>query len=229
MRNLLQKIFSFSKRTNSRPGKKKNKSKGQSLVELTLTLPLILMLFSGMVEFGFMLNYYLSLLDATRYAAREYSGGDPWIRDANNNYNGDNISGYTLNGQSYPGFYSPAASTVYAELAPKDINDTTRKITLNPATDDVIISVYSIDQNGNITDYPTAGPYHLYGNQHSPAVTDATIQSGLVSGGPCEGILSVEVDYTYHQVLNLPWMAWLGSPVLPAYTIMPNQAVEPQC
>ena len=125
MRELLQKVFSFSTKTNSRPGKKKNKSRGQSLVELTLTLPLILMLFSGMVEFGFMLNYYLSLLDATRFAAREFSGGDPFLRDSSNNPIGDNIAS----------FYSPAASTVYAELAPKDVNDTTRKITLNSTTE----------------------------------------------------------------------------------------------
>jgi len=222
VREILRRLFSLSAKHPSRPGMRRTKSRGQSLVELTLTLPLILMLFSGMVEFGFMLNYYLSLLDATRFAAREFSGGDPFLRDASGDPIGDNISG----------FYSPAAATVYAELAPKDVNDTTRKITLNSSTDDIIISVFSVDAAGDVSDYPNWNAYPYEWNPNftgTPAVDDSTIQNQLISGGPCEGILVVEVDYTYHQVLNLPWMFWLGSPVLPAYTIMPLQAAEPQC
>ncbi|HUI88170.1 MAG TPA: TadE family protein [Anaerolineales bacterium] len=216
MKKLLQKVFTLSTKAGSRPKKGKNKSKGQSLVELTLTLPIILMLFSGMVEFGFMLNDYLSLLDATRYSARYYSTQTPLKDDGS-----DDMS-----------FYSYASAAVMGQLEPDPHNpngDTTRKITLNPATDDVIISAYGVDASGNITDYPDSGPFHQYGNQHNPAVTEATIRSQLVAGGPCEGILVVEVDYQYHQVLGLPWMAWLGNPILPAYTIMPLQAVEPVC
>jgi hypothetical protein len=54
-----------------------------------------------------------------------------------------------------------------------------------------------------------------------------SLQTQLGSDMPCEGLLTVEVDFTYHQVLSLPWMAWLGSPVLQAYTIMPLQSAEP--
>ena len=33
-------------------------------------LPILLMLLSGVIEFGFMLNYYLDVIDATRETAR---------------------------------------------------------------------------------------------------------------------------------------------------------------
>ncbi|HUH98723.1 MAG TPA: TadE family protein [Anaerolineales bacterium] len=224
MRERLRRAFSRQNKTCSRPGNRKIKSTGQSLVELTLTLPLILMLFSGLVEFGFMLNYYLSLLDATRFVAREYSGGDPFLYDSNGNITGDN----TVK------FYSPAVNQVIAQLEPQQLPtgyfDNTRKIVLDSATDNVIITVFSVDADGNITDYPPDGPYEWNPNfQGNPVVTDAVVQNQLISGAPCEGMVSVEVDYTYHQILNLPWMAWLGNPILPAYTIMPLQAAEPQC
>lgn len=56
------------------------KSRGQSLVEVSLFLPLLLMMLGGLVEFGFALNQYLNALDAAREAARYSSDGDPDIR-----------------------------------------------------------------------------------------------------------------------------------------------------
>jgi Flp pilus assembly protein TadG len=58
------------------------KSRGQSLVEFTVLLPVLLIMISGLIEFGIMLNYYLDLIDAAREAARWASDADP-IRDPN--------------------------------------------------------------------------------------------------------------------------------------------------
>lgn len=216
MREILQELFSRPIKTSSHTKKGKHKSKGQSLVELTLALPVLLLLFSGLVEFGFMLNYYLSLLDATRYAARLYSNADPNGPDPNTTRN------------SATWFWTDSAQTVQDQLQPRSVNDTSRKITLDHSLDDVIITGYAVSST-NITTYPTSGPYHLFNSQASQFTT-ATIQSHLVSNAPCEGMLVVEVDYNYHQVLNLPWLAWLGNPILlHAYTIMPLQAIEPVC
>ncbi len=52
------------------------KPKGQSLVEMTVLLPILLLLLSGLIEFGFMLNEYLSVQDAVRNAARFASDSD---------------------------------------------------------------------------------------------------------------------------------------------------------
>ncbi len=220
MRKQLQKLFSFPAKTDSRLKKGRHKSKGQSLVEMTLTLPILLMLFSGLVEFGFMLNYYLSLVDATRFAARLYSQSTPFI-----------TTGASAGQDDTTGFYSGAANAVTGQLQPANQNDNTKKITLDPAHDDVIVWVYSVSGTTVVTYPATHGcskdnAYHLYCKQKS-SFTTAKLQSLLVSGAPCEGMVLVEVDYTYHQVLGLPWMAWLGSPVLHAYTIMPLITAQP--
>ena len=227
MREILQKVLALRTKTSSPPHKKgRSKSRGQSLVEIAISLPLLLMLFASMVEFGFMLNYYMALIDATRYSAREYSNGDPFDTDPNTSRNASDW------------FFMDAANAVYKQLAPMtdsngnvDPNDTSVKTQLNPATDDVIVTAYSVDgttiQTLNISGLDANGGYHLYGHE-SPSVTSSTILNTVQStNDPCEGILVVEVDFTYHQVLNLPWLAWLGSPVMHADTIMPLSAAEP--
>ncbi len=219
MRELLQKTHSLPTNTNSPPRKGKRKSRGQSLVEMAISLPAILMLFSGLVEFGFMLNYYLSLLDATRFAARYYSNQSPYCT---------NGSGTVVEN---PNFYSEASATVIGQLKPSISTDNTHRIVLDPAADDVIISAYGVSGNTITKTLPTSstysdGAWHQYGNETS-SISPTSIESQLVSGSPNQGILVVEVDYTYHQILGLPWMAWLGSPVLRAYTVMPLETAAP--
>ncbi len=153
------------------------------------------------------------------YAAREYSNGDPFDADPNTSRNASDW------------FYIDAANAVYTQLAPiPDSNDTSVNTQLNPATDDVIVTAFSVDgttvQTLNISGLNANGGYQLYGNE-SPNVTSSTILNSTQSSDPCQGILVVEVDYTYHQVLNLPWLAWLGSPVMHTDTIMPLSAAEP--
>ncbi len=53
--------------------------RGQSLLEMTLVLPILLLLFAGMIELGAYANAYLIILDATREAARYGSDLDPYI------------------------------------------------------------------------------------------------------------------------------------------------------
>lgn len=194
---------------------KKNKTtKGQSLVEFAISFLFIILLFSGVIEYGFILNFYLSLLDATRETARFYSNADPFLPDTTT----DDMA-----------FYSGAAAMVRANLDPKVVNPSYegRRLILDPNTDDVIITVYGAS-GGNVITYPDSGPYHLY-NNFSPIFSEAEIESRLVSGSPNAGILLVEVHYNYHQVLGLPWLApFVPNPLpLRAYTIMPLSAAEP--
>ena len=50
--------------------KTKKKSKGQGLVEFALTLPVVLLLMFGMIEFGRLLFIYSSVVTASREAVR---------------------------------------------------------------------------------------------------------------------------------------------------------------
>lgn len=216
MQRLFQKYISFLNSPKHNPNKRGQKSKGQSLVEFAIAFPIIILLFSGVVEYGFALNYYLSLLDATRYAARWGSAnGDPFL------------SGY--NTATNVPFYQAVTGLVLANLDPTLTNPAYqgRRLPLDPALDDVIITVYG-SSGGSVTRFPAEGPYRLYSNS-DPIFTEAEVESRLVGGSPNEGILIVEVHYNYHQVLGLPWLApFVPDPLLlRAYTIMPLSPAEP--
>jgi hypothetical protein len=232
MQKALQRVFSFFIKTG--PPRKRNvrKTRAQSLVEVAISFPILIILFSGVVEFGFILNYYLSLLDATREAARLYSGGDPFVFDPTNPLGADT-------------FYYEGAYQAFRLLDPSvDYTPPSsykgRRIVLDPAVDDVIVSVYGATGN-TINLWRTQGPYHLFksGSMNNapgsvggnyPSIFNATdIGNTRVSGAPDAGILVVEVHYNYHHVLGLPWMtAWLPNPLhLRAYTIMPIRSAEP--
>ena len=44
--------------------------RGQSLVELTLFVPIMILLLAGFVEIGFLINGYITALDSSRASAR---------------------------------------------------------------------------------------------------------------------------------------------------------------
>jgi hypothetical protein len=216
-------VYSVFQKASSKPAKRGRKSPGQSLVEVAIAFPILIMLFAGVVEFGFILNFYLSLLDATRDSARRYSTGDPF--DA------------TLFSPTYGAdtFYHDAAFQVQRILDPTIDKPTYRgrRIVLIPSRDDVIVTVYGAKDNTVIL-WRAGGPYHLFptagsAGNYSSIFTAQNILDTRVADAPNAGVLLVEVHYNYRHVLNLPWMtAWLPNPLhLQAYTIMPIRAGEP--
>ena len=217
MRKVLEGVISLFKKTAPLRMGKKRKSRGQSLVEVAIAFPVLIMLLTGVIEFGFILNFYLSLLDATRDAARLYSGDDPFLADGVTDDND---------------FYLQTAYKVQRVLDPV-IDDSTyrgRRILLDPANDDVIVTVYGAKDNV-VTLWRDAGPYHLFNNgKYQSIFTTQNILDTRVTDAPNAGILLVEVHYNYHHVLNLPWFtAVLPNPLhLQAYTIMPIRAGEPR-
>lgn len=187
-------------------------SKAQSLAEFAIALPLLFLLLSGLVEFGFALNYYLSLLDATRDAARYHSNLSPF--DSNDD---DDIN-----------FYESVAGMVIYNLDPStdDSSYVGRKIPLNPATDEVIVTVYAKSSSG-VVRYPTSGPFRAFSSTTESLFTSAEVEDLFVEDSPNAGVLIVEVHYSYNAVMNLPWIAPLFPMKLRAYTVMPLAAAEP--
>ena len=224
MKEFFRKILSLPK-TDATCQKRKHKPAGQSMVEVAITLPFLLILFLGMVEFGFMLNHYVALTDSTRESARFFSNGDPFNPDGT-----DNMA-----------FYNFAASTVKAKLEP-DLTlesgaQSSRRILLDPATDDIIISVFSVCSGDVKARYPAADGYHWTGNhtsrfndQATPPPETVNIETRLVADAPATGILLVEVYYDYHLILPVPFITRYLAPqiTLYSYTIMPLSAAEPE-
>ncbi len=196
-------------------GKSKRKPLGQSIVEFAILLPLLIMMISGLIEFGFLLNYYLDLIDAAREAARFAANDDPLHDDATGVYLDPN-----------PGFYLRTQTVTLQSLT----IGSGGQITLNPATDDVVISAFSVA--GGVVDerYPSGtGEVALYSNKNSELDVATDIDPRLDPLAPNTGMVSVEIFYDYHMILGLPWIrAFVPDPItLYAYSIMPNVNVEP--
>ena len=104
--------------------------KGQSLVELALAMPVLLILLSGLLEFGFALNQYLNALDAAREGARYGADGDPTSRDI--------IGGVVTDTVDL------GISKDYYRLASQVAQNTMAPVPLNPATDDIVISIFRV-------------------------------------------------------------------------------------
>ena len=211
-----------------------NRRRGQSLIEVALLFPVLLILLSGVVEFGFMMNYYLNFLDGAREAARFASDGDPYRRDANTNCSASL-------GVVTEDFYHQTACLAMQVARP---------LILSPLSDDVVISAFGVVEGvvtdripANPHDPPTGtetpGEWHLYGyggacapedlNCNPSRFTNTDIETRLSDTAPNTGILLVEVFFDYEQTLKLPWLtAFVPDPLhLHAYAIMPLVAAEP--
>jgi len=202
------------------------KMKGQSLVEITMTLPILLILLSGLVEFGFMLNYYLAITDASREVARITS-----------NWSHTYIDPVTDNT-----FYEVGVAKVIYALEPDDANDTTRKVKIlenrvNCPTEklekgvcdnEIIISVYSIGEDSSVL----VESHHWDDTdiRQESRFSAAVIQDRLADiDSTNAGAVVVEIFYNYEQVLGLPWLEMVPDPfLLYAYTVMPLSSAEPE-
>ena len=164
MKKVFKKIISLFKKTEPSRKRIMRKTRGQSFVEFAITLPLLLMLLASVVEYGFMLNYYLSMLDATRTAARFYSGLDPFQAD----HVTDNMV-----------FYNQVAVMVQDGMNPLIATPgyVGRTIPLDPLLDDIIVSVYGIEGN-TVYSHPDSGPYHFYSNGVNNSIFNAKLLGG---------------------------------------------------
>ena len=199
---------------------------GQSFVEMALLFPVLLILISGMVEFGFMLNQFLAIVDAARNAARFSSDGDFANRDGNTNC--DPGAGTVTSD-----FYFQTACLTLSELRQERPT-----ITVNLAQgDDILVSAFSVSGWGSPTvngRYPVAGGWSyaqaVTGTRNqSSNFSTADVISRLQVGAPNTGLVIVEIFYHYDQILGLPWItAFIPNPaLLHAYTFMPLVSAEP--
>ena len=208
------------------PGPNRKARSGQSFVEMALLFPVLLVMISGMVEFGFMLNQFLAIVDAARNAARFSSDGDFNNRDGNTNCD-------------------PGAGTVTSDfyfqtacLALSELRQERPTITVNLGRgDDILVSAFSISGWGSPSvngRYPVAGGWSyaqaVTGTRNqSSNISTADVISRLQVGAPNTGLVIVEIFYHYDQILGLPWVtAFVPNPVLlHAYTFMPLVSAEP--
>jgi hypothetical protein len=193
----------------------RRKSRGQSLVEFTVLLPLLLIMLSGLIEFGFLLNSYLDLIDAAREAARFAADDDPLIREGVDEGNTDED------------FYTLARDMAIASI---DVGSG-GQIQLDYGVDDIRISAFGVQAGFVVQRYPVEfGEEGWSSFPHKVSkFTSTDINALLDPLAPATGMVLVEIFYDYHMVLGLPWITAFTSDTisLHAYSIMPNANIEP--
>jgi TadE-like protein len=238
-----------------RRSKEKNK-RGQAFLELALILPVLLIMLIGMVEVVFFIGRYLDVLDLTREAARFASQRDPQIKEiiAGAGIAPGDFDCSTPNEFNF--FYdtscifSPTVGS--ASCWDSDFcNGLNPFMLLNPATDDVVVSVFTISHNQVTNTWPMDDPagdgkyWALSNHDHdassdnwtrdcqgndvrtTPHYTATSVSNQLLAYGPnvpdAKGYVAVEFFYCYRQVLNLPMITqFIPNPFqIHAYTIMP--------
>jgi hypothetical protein len=220
----------------SRVKKIKGKKRGQSFVELMIVTLILALLLAGVVEFGFLLNTYLKVIDGAREAAR---------------FSSSSVAFYS-NGTSIDAFYYNTSVEAARVMSP---------LTLDPANgDDIVISVLSVAGSsvvrfpsptgwslcqhyaGFTSSFTSVGkpvPSSLSGSGWNSCSTHLThfstsdLMSRLDTTAPPSGVLVVEIFYSYPQILKLPIFTNSDFSIIPdpipvyAYTIMPISSAEP--
>jgi len=221
--------------------------RAQSFVELALILPILLIMILGMIEVAFFIGRYLDMLDLTREAARFAS-----VRDPFSGVTGDqNCSTPDLFEFYYDTscvFSPPANSSACTD--PNFCNGMNSNTYINTALDDVLITVYTVNNNRVTNVWPSPSgywalsdhdadtlhnnnwKYDCQGNQTAttPYYTADVVNNSLsLSAPPNEGFVAVEFYYCYEQVLGLPFITiFIPDPLrIHAYTLMPLPAAAP--
>lgn len=201
--------------------------KGQSFVELGIILPVLLFLLAGLVEIGALIYDYLSILDVAREAARFASEHDHKILVAPPG----GLPQSACEDEALHYYYDTACVVVGTNF--------NTNIKLDPARDDVAISVFTIDDNQvkSRNPYISEDVWSLYSDNWTkdcegnivsttPFITNAEMNARLViatptvgastptlsssEGAPTDkGRVLVEVYYCHEQILGLPIVSQL--------------------
>jgi hypothetical protein len=214
------------------------------MVELALLFPLLLILLSGLIEFGFILVEYLSLMDGARNAARFASDGLYYQHDDTSTVI-DSMEDYNAVCQSTRHFYRQTACLVNQELrqeAPTiNLHDNGTALDgddyLDPLVgNDIIISAFSFTEGVGITTRHPDNDGWSYAEDLSVVsdkvsrFTATDVTNRLVSlTSPNTGYVLVEIYYYYDHLLKLPWItAVVDDPLMMhAYAFMPLTSAEP--
>jgi hypothetical protein len=229
--------------------------RGQSMVEMALAFPILLLVLAGALEVGKYFNDYLTILDATREAARYGANNDLVLHN-------DNLT------ENWPNDEGSKKDTDFSyQLAYLAKETLARNLSFNKQTDDIVVSALTVDSTGHIiARYPRAcsdpaPPSYLpdycdskvtskeqgwsycshvvqvnagsgYCKPTASLFSNAAIESMLARNpnSPSTGLVIVEVYKLHNQFLGLipPGLPFLPQQVMMhAYTMMPLPSAAP--
>lgn len=230
----------------------RKKTRGQSLVEFALFLPIFLILFSGLVEMGYAINMYINIVEAVREGARYGADNDPTQRDIVNpgdvGYPDYVNTGLPSSNMRCEDPNPQNATTDYYAKIYCVISATVKPAVFDPEFDWVRMSVYRVYRDPLGVQAPSIletwpNPAHspsisqlagkwLWGGGGTGVITQQDIQAYINSNTLSSAILVVEAGYQYQTLMNLPWVTFLfgtdGTIEFRTFTIIPVSAGEPR-
>ncbi len=189
--------------------------RGQSFVELALFFPIILLMLVIVIDAGFLMYHYLTILDATREGARYGASIDPFLN---------------------PDIYDRICNGVVMPLAQDVMIDT------EPGDLDIVVSIFSVGTSGGVpvvtARYPDDDGWSLNteggrtGTSRVSAFSIADVDTRLqaMPGSPDTGVLLVEIWFDDHTMISVPFISAataLDPITLHAYTFMPITKATP--
>jgi len=214
---------------------------GQSFVELSFIVPLLLIMLVGMVEIAFAMFAYMTAVDLTREAARFASVRDYHVQDivAPDDDPGDSCEPGDPDqkcacGDSVLHYYYDTACFFTDPTLNSFLEFTADKY------DDVVISVLTVTDN-NVTDRHPNPIWTLNGDnwkkdchgnvvREDPFFSDDLVESKFAANAADDrGLVIVEAYICYDLILPLPLISdYIGSPYrIHAYTVMPDSEAIP--
>jgi hypothetical protein len=155
---------------------KKNKlhhTRGQSFVELALVLPVLILMFLGMVEVAFFIGRYLDVLDLSREAARFASVRDPFTSSGDLNCSTTDDLNFYYDTSCMLSPPSGSASCSQATFC----NGFNPYIVLDPATDDVVITAFTALESAVQVQWPLPNHYWAWSNVDYATGTDLNLNA----------------------------------------------------
>jgi hypothetical protein len=220
---------------------------GQSFVEFAMVLPVIILVLLGVVELIFFLARYNDAYFLTREAARFASVRDPFPPASHGDLDCSTSNDFNF-------FYD--TSCIFSPLSssktcndPHFCNGFSSYYDLNLATDDILITNFTVRDHAVTSQYPADGPWALsdydqdfahnnnwqkdcHGNidpSKTPFFTSQKVGDYLRSdANPVNGYVAIEAFICYPQVLGLPIITdIISNPIqIHVYTIMPLPAAK---
>jgi len=216
---------------------KRRGSPAQSLVEMALMLTILLLILSGLVEFGFWMLDYSNMVMSIRNAARFAVDNDHrFLRSECHPWNAKDAVCDRLSASFDETVCNEDFYCKISRLAEQNLERHVPSIRLDPTLgDDIVISVFTFTEGTSsvVTDrHPNPSGFWSYYGTRSSRFSNADVKNMIASQGVTHtsaGYVLVEVYYSYKHKLGLPWLkAFVPDPLpLYAYVFMPLYSAAP--
>jgi hypothetical protein len=200
---------------------------GQSLVELTITLPILILMFIGLVEIGYTLRSYLVVVNANREGTR-YAARGQWFDHLNDPAAADPIVERVLAAGGHVGNPQDGIRVLRTESAGADYPANTKVIVYFASIPDQIVNgglAYESAVTGSWVVGPLDNPSKIDIVAEAEAARQANYEfneqffiNGDLDIASENNFVIIETFYAHKQLLGMPVFTEILPDIIPLYS-----------